>query len=156
MPSFAKSLAQSVGTTWELASGKAPQICLDRYCIARKMAQTWARSTLDSMSHRAGISTIVVSLGYTLQGMESKPAPGDTGTDSGSDDEAKQLQSAAEQELRNHRKRKADILRQKPVANAEGESEAVLAHQMQAAQAVSVPEHAGESCLPCCPLHEAP
>ena len=83
----------------------------------------------------------------SLQGMETKPAPGDAGTDSGSDDEAKQLQSAAEQELRNHRKRKTEVLKQKPVGPPEGDSGAVPA-QAQAHQAANVPEHAGESWLP--------
>ena len=79
--------------------------------------------------------------------METKPAPGDAGTDSGSDDEAKQLQSAAEQELRNHRKRKTEVLKQKPAGPPEGDSGAVPA-QTQAHRAASMPEHAGESSLP--------
>ena len=84
---------------------------------------------------------------HLLQGMETKPAPGDAGTDSGSDDEAKQLQSAAEQELRNHRKRKTEVLKQKPASAPEGDSGAAPA-QAQAQRAASLPEHAGESRLP--------
>ena len=83
---------------------------------------------------------------HSLQGMETKPAPGDAGTDSGTDDEAK-LQSAAEQGLRIHRSRKAEAVKQKLAApECTSEAAEALPAQRQAHQAA--PESAGESCLP--------
>ena len=73
-----------------------------------------------------------------MQGMETEPAPGDTGTDSGTDDDAKQ-QSAVERELLNHCKRKA--------AASEGASEAAEATPAQKQQHRPIPEPAGVSFL---------
>jgi len=81
-----------------------------------------------------------------MQGMETEPAPGDTGTDSGTDDDAKQ-QSAVERELLNHRKRKAEAHMLKQAA-AEGASEAAEALPAQKQQHRPIPEPAGVSCLP--------
>ena len=83
---------------------------------------------------------------HLLQGMETKPAPGDAGTDSGTDDEAK-LQSAAEQGLRIHRSRKAEIMKQK-LAAPECTSQAAEAGPAQAWPHRAAPESAGKSCLP--------
>ena len=78
--------------------------------------------------------------------METKPAPGDAGTDSGTDDDAKQ-QSAEERRLRNHHKRKAEALTLK-LAAAEGASEAAEAMPAPKQQHRAAPEPAGVSCLP--------
>ena len=78
--------------------------------------------------------------------METKPAPGDAGTDSGTDDDAKQ-QSAEERELRNHCKRKAEAHTPKQAA-AEGASQAAEAMPAQKQQHRPAPELAGVSCLP--------
>ena len=74
--------------------------------------------------------------------MESKPAPGDAGTDSGTDDDTKLL-SAAERELRAHRKRKTGAQKLKQAA-PEGASEA--AEDMPATKRAhrAVPEPASE------------
>jgi len=77
--------------------------------------------------------------------METKPAPGDAGTDSGTDDDAKQ-QSAEERELRNHCKRKAEAHTLKQAA-AEGASQAAEAMPAQKQQHRPAPELAGVSCL---------
>ena len=87
-----------------------------------------------------------------MQGMETKPAPGDAGTDSGTDDDAKQ-QSAEERGLRNHRKRKAEAHTLKQAA-AEGASEAAEAMPPQKQQHRPDPEPAGVSCLPDVRPHE--
>ena len=80
-----------------------------------------------------------------MQGMETKPAPGDVGTDSGTDDDAKQ-QSAEERGLRNHRKRKAEAHTLKQAA-AEGASEAAEAMPAQKQQHRPDAEPAGVACL---------
>ena len=56
--------------------------------------------------------------------MEAKPAPGDAGTDSGTDDEHAKALNAAEHDLRNHRKRKPEAAKPKQASAAEAASEA--------------------------------
>ena len=56
--------------------------------------------------------------------METKPAPGDAGTDSGTDDDAK-ASNAAERGLRNHRKRKAPDVHKPKQAAAQDAPEAL-------------------------------
>ena len=88
------------------------------------------------------------------QGMETKPAPGDAGTGSGTDDDAK-ASNAAERGLRNHRKRKAPDAHKPKQAAAQHAHEAVEPVPSHKRLNRGVPKPAGVLSGPACNVAES-